>query len=58
MLYYDRIDIFEGNNVNQECGIFHYWYYSDFFKFQPDVCNRCHNVLLMSIDLSNIVIWF
>ena len=23
------------------------------FKFQPDVCNRCHDVL-MSLDLSNI----
>ena len=25
------------------------------FKFQPDVCNRCHDVL-MSLDLSNIAI--
>ena len=26
------------------------------FKFQPDVCNRCHDVLMMSLDLSNIAI--
>ena len=29
------------------------YYYS--FKFQPNVCNRCHN-LLMSLNLSDIAI--
>ena len=26
------------------------------FKFQPDVCNRCHDLLLISISLSDIAI--
>ena len=26
------------------------------FKFQPNVCNRCHDLLIMSINLSDIAI--
>ena len=26
------------------------------FKFQPYVCNRCHDLLMMSMNLSNIYI--
>ena len=26
------------------------------FKFQPDVCNECHDVLMMSINLIDIAI--
>ena len=61
MLYYDRIDISEGIDVNKtsaskECDACHYWYFLNFsFKFQPNVCNRCHD-LLMSVNLSNIAI--
>ena len=33
---------------------FHYRYFLDKgFKFQPDVCNMCHNVLMMSMDLKD-----
>ena len=41
MIYYDRIDISEGIDINQtitskECNICHYWYFLDkAFKFQP-----------------------
>ena len=48
------------NNVNKisqskECNICHYWYFLDKgFKFQPDVCDRCHDVLMMSMNLSYI----
>ena len=61
MQYYERIYISEGSDVNQtsaskECVICHYWYFlNDSFKFQPNVCNRCHD-LLMSINLSNVAI--
>ena len=46
MLYFDRIDISEGIDVNKisaskECDIYHYWYFLNYsFKFQPNVCNR------------------
>ena len=48
MLYYDRIDVSEGINVNKtsvlkECVVCHYWYHS--FKFQPNVCSRCHEII-------------
>ena len=52
----ERIDVNEINET-KECGIYHYWYFSDKrFKFQPDVCNDCHDVLMMSTNLSNIAI--
>ena len=62
MLYFNRIDISEGNDVNKtsalkECHIFHYWYFSNYsFKFESNVCNRCHDLLMMSMNLSDIAI--
>ena len=60
MLYYDRIDFFEGTDVNKrsmskECDICHYWcFLNKGFKFQPNVCNGCHDLLMMSMDLSDL----
>ena len=60
MIYYDRIDVSEGIYINKtsaskECDICHYWYFLDFsFKFQLNVCNRCHGLLIWSVNLSNI----
>ena len=62
MIYYDRIDVSEGINVNktsasEECDVCHYWYFLSFsFKFQPNICNRCHDLLVMSVNVSNIAI--
>ena len=62
MLYYDRINISEGIDVNKtsasnECDICHYWYFLNFsFKFQSNACNRCQDLLMMSINLSDIAI--
>ena len=62
MLYYDRIDISEGTDVNRttassECRICHYWLFLNYsFKFQPNVCNRCDDLLMMSMSLSDIAI--
>ena len=45
MLYYDRIDVSEGIDINKgsiskKCDICHYWYFLDKrFKFQPYICN-------------------
>ena len=34
--------------ANQELNICHYWCFLDKgLKFQPDVCNWCHDVLMM-----------
>ena len=48
MLYYNRIDVSEGIDVNKTSAskegiICHYWYILDkWFKFQQDVCNAYH----------------
>ena len=62
MLYYDRIDVSEGINVNKtskskECHTCHYQNFLDeSFKFEPDVYYGCHDFLMMSMNLSDIVI--
>ena len=62
MLYYNRIYVFEGIDVNKtsaskKCDICRYWYFLSYsFKFQPNVCNRCHDLLMMSMNLSDIAI--
>ena len=62
MLYFDRIDVSEGIDVNKtsasrECNICHYWYFLNYsFKFQQNVCNRCHILLMMSINVNNVAI--
>ena len=59
MLCYDRIDVSEGIDVNKtsackECIICHYWYILDKgFRFQPTVCNSCHNISMLSFDINN-----
>ena len=62
MIYYDRVDVTERIDVNKtsepkECDICHYCYFlNKGFKFQPNVCNRCHDLSLMSMTLSDIAI--
>ena len=60
MLHYDRIDVSEVSDINKtsaskECDVWHYWYFLNYsFKFQLNVCNRCHDLLVMSVNLSDI----
>ena len=62
MAYFDRIDVSEGIDVNKtreskECDICHYWYFlNKGFKFQPNFCNRCRDLLMISMNLSDIAI--
>ena len=62
MLYFDGIDVSEGIDVNKtsaskECDICHYWYFlNDSFKIQPNICNRYHDLLMMSMNLSDIAL--
>ena len=62
MLHYDRIDVSDRIDVNstsesKECDICHYWYFlNKEFIFQPYVCNRYHDSLMMSMNLSDIYI--
>ena len=62
MLYFNRTDVSEGTDVNKrsaskECDICHYWYFLNYsFKFQPNVCNRYYDLLMMCMNLINITI--
>ena len=62
MLHYDRIDVFEGIDVNktresEECDICHNWQFlNKGFKFQSNVYNRCHDLVILSMNLSKIAI--
>ena len=62
MLYFGRIEVSERIDVNKasaskECDICHYWYFLNYnFKFQSNVCNRCHDLLMMPMNLSDIAI--
>ena len=62
MLEYDQIDISEGIDVNKinlskECDICHYWYFRDIgFKYEPYLCNRCHDLMQKGMSFNNIAI--
>ena len=59
MICYDRIDVSEGIDVNKtsaskEYDICHYLYFlNNSFKFQPNVCNRYQDLLMLSVNLSD-----
>ena len=62
MLQHEKIDVSEGINNNKtsaskECMLCHYWYFKDIvFKFEPHVCNKCHDELMAAYELKNIAI--
>ena len=44
-------------SASKDYDIFHYWHYlNKDFKFQPNVCSRCHDLLNMYMDHSDIAI--
>ena len=62
MLQYERIDISEGidfdkSDKSKECMICHYWYFKDTgYKYEPHVCNKCHNLLMVVYYLKNFML--
>ena len=61
MLYYSRINISEGINVtkssnSKECMICHYCFFNHGFKFQDSICNGCHGLTILSININDIAI--
>ena len=61
MLRYQKIDISEGIDINKtnaskECELCHYGFFKDIgFKFEEDVCNKCHDLLMIAYSLKDIV---
>ena len=62
MLQYERIDISEGINFDKsnksvECKIYSFWYFKDIgFKYQPYVCNKCHDLSMVVQGLKHLMI--
>ena len=61
MLHYNRINIIEGidlakSNNSKECMICHYFFFNHGFKFQDSVCNGCHDLSMLCINISSIAI--
>ena len=62
MLEYERTDISKGININKtnllkECNICHYWYFKYIgFKYEPYLCNGCHDLMQKAMSFNNIVI--
>ena len=63
-MLYDRIDISEGinptkSNKNRVCMICHFCHLSFFnrgFKFLDYVCNGCHDLTMLNVDISDTVL--
>ena len=61
MLYYDRLDIngrtgLAKSNNSKECMICHYWFFNHRFKFNDSVCNGCHDLTMLGLNMSDIII--
>ena len=61
MLHYDRADISEGidlakSNNSKECIIYHYLYFNYGFEFQNSICNGCHDLKMLCLNISDIAI--
>ena len=61
MLYYDRTDISGGidltkSNNSKERMICHYWFFNHGFEFQDSLCNNCHDLTMLSVNISDTVI--
>ena len=45
------------NQINKTCMIWHYWYFKGIgYKFEPYVCNGCHDISVMAYGLENVAI--
>ena len=62
MLRYQKIDISEGIDINKtsapkECELCHYWFFKGIgFKFEEQVCNKCHDLLRIAYSIKDITI--
>ena len=61
MPYYDRTNISEGidptkSNRSKESMMCHDWFFNHGFKFQHFLCNCCHDLTILSLNISDIAI--
>ena len=61
MLYYDRTNITKGislaeSNNSKEYVSCHYCFFNYGFKSQDSVCNGCHDLTVLSVNINDIAI--
>ena len=63
MLEYDRIDIFEGIDINKceetsrECSLCKFYYFLDKnFKHVPYLCDGCYDMSMKAVSMQNLTI--
>ena len=62
MLEYDRMDNFEGIDINKtnaskECDICQYWNFLDKnFNYEPYLCNGCHDLMQRAMNFNDVAI--
>ena len=61
MPYCGRIDKSKGIDLaksrkSKECMICRYWFFDHGFKFQDYVCNVCHDLTMLCLNISDITI--
>ena len=44
------------SNNSKKCMICHYWFFNHGFKFQDSVCNGCHDLTMLSVNIRDIAI--
>ena len=59
MLNYNKTDLKEEtdltkSNDSKGCIVCHYWYFNHEFKLQSSVCNGCHDLKMLCLNLNNI----
>ena len=61
MLHYNRIDLNERidvakSNSNKKCIVCCCWFFNHGFKFQDFVCNGCHDLTMMCLNVNHTAI--
>ena len=61
MIQFEEIDVSEAIGINKtsekKCMLCDNWHFKDVgYKFEPHVCNKCHDVLMTAYKLKNIEI--
>ena len=63
MLEYERIDIFEGIDINKckeisrECSLWKFYYFLDKnFKYGPYLCDGCYDMSMKVVSMQNLTI--
>ena len=43
-------------NNRKECIVYHHWFFNHGLEFQDSVCNGCHDLMMLHLNISDIVI--